>query len=197
VRFISNASSGKMGYAIARAARDRGAQVILISGPSPLTPPPYIEFVSVESALDMRDAVMDKLEWAQVVIMSAAVSDYRPRDQMDQKLKKSSDEINIALVRNPDILAEIGGNKGDRVLIGFAAETENLISNALQKLRSKNLDMVIANNVKEEGSGFGSDTNIVTLIDRSGKAEKLPILPKTEVAHIVIDILSSMIQSDV
>lgn len=196
IRFITNRSSGKMGYALARAARDRGAKVTLISGPTSLKPPPYVEFVRVETALQMRDAVMERFKWADVIVMAAAVADYRPKESMGHKLKKSDSELILRLTPNPDILAELGGKKGDKILVGFAAETEHLISNALEKLHAKNLDLIVANNVLEHGAGFESDTNIVTIIDERGKAEKLPILPKDEVAHKVLDRISEMIRRE-
>jgi phosphopantothenoylcysteine decarboxylase/phosphopantothenate--cysteine ligase len=196
IRFISNRSSGKMGYALARAARDRGARVALISGPTHLKPPPYLEFISIETAAQMRDAVVSRFEWADVLVMSAAVADYRPKERMDHKLKKSKSELTLALTPTTDILAELGKRKEDKILVGFAAETDHLVSNALEKLQAKNLDLIVANNVLERGAGFESDTNIVTLIDKSGKAEKLPILPKDDVAHKVLDKISEMIRRE-
>jgi len=196
IRFITNRSSGKMGYALARAARDRGAQVTLISGPTSLKRPPYMDFVQVETALQMRDAVMERFKWADVLIMAAAVADYRPKESLERKLKKSDSELVLRLTPNPDILAELGGEKGNKILVGFAAETEHVVSNALEKLRAKNLDLIVANNVLERGAGFESDTNIVTIIDERGKAEKLPILSKDEVAHRILDRISEMIRGE-
>ena len=197
IRFVTNRSSGKMGFALARAARDRGARVKLITGPTPLPPPPFIPTVRVETAEEMREAVLEGFEEADVVIMAAAVADFRPEEALPLKLKKDQvSELNLKLVPTPDILAELGKRKGDRILVGFAAETDRLIENALQKLRSKNLDLIVANNVLEPGAGFESDTNIVTLIDGTGKAERLPLMSKYEVAHKVLDRVAAMLKGD-
>ena len=190
VRFIGNRSSGKMGYALAKMALRRGADVALISGPSPLKPPRGTRFIMVESAEEMRSSAMANLKDATAVIMTAAVADYRPRNTASEKMKKGKELLSIDLEKTEDILSEIGKKKGKRLLIGFAAETENLIANAKKKLKEKNLDLIVANNVKEPGAGFGVDTNIVTIIDRKGNVEKLPKMSKEEVAWRVLDRMS-------
>lgn len=188
VRFISNHSSGKMGYAIARAAWRRGARVILISGPSHLPPPYGVEFIGVESAREMHDAVLRASASCDVIIKSAAVADYRPQLRAGQKLKKTGAEMSIELVRNPDILAELGERKpAGQILVGFAAETASVTAHAAAKLAAKNLDMIIANDVSAPGAGFNTDTNIVSIIYRDGSIEELPRLSKDAVAGEILD----------
>ncbi len=188
VRYISNYSSGKMGYAVARAARDRGARVILVSGPSCLTPPGGVEVVRVESAEQMRRAVLERFPETTVIVKAAAVADYRPAAAVREKIKKGdAGELNLALARNPDILAELGRSKGKQVLVGFAAETADLLANARRKLEAKNLDLVVANDVTEEGAGFDVDTNVVRFLFPDGRVEELPRLDKGEVAHRLLD----------
>jgi phosphopantothenoylcysteine decarboxylase/phosphopantothenate--cysteine ligase len=187
VRFISNRSTGKMGFALARIARGRGAAVTLISGPTSLIPPHGVSFRSVERAVEMHQAVMECYPAATIVIMAAAVADYRPAHVATQKIKKGSRSLTLELERNPDIAAELGRQKGDHLLIGFATETEDLITNAQRKLIEKNFDLIVANDVTQKGAGFATDTNIVTLIDRTGKVEHLPLMTKDEVASIVFD----------
>lgn len=192
VRFIGNRSSGKMGYALARMALRRGAEVTLISGPSSLTPPRGIRFISVESAEEMRKAVTVNLKDATIVIMAAAVADYRPNKAVSEKMKKGAGSISLDLEKTEDIISEIGRKKGKRFIIGFAAETDNLWANAKKKLKEKNLDLIIANNVKEPGAGFGVDTNIVTIIGKNGVVEALPKMSKDEVAWKVLDRVASL-----
>ncbi|MDR2862185.1 MAG: bifunctional phosphopantothenoylcysteine decarboxylase/phosphopantothenate--cysteine ligase CoaBC [Syntrophobacterales bacterium] len=187
VRFISNHSSGKMGYALAAMAKRRGAQVTLISGPSSLPPPSGAEFIPVLTALDMRDAVMSNLNKATVVIKAAAVADYRPITVSPSKIKKGADSLIMELVRNPDIIAEIGKEKGNRLLVGFAMESENLIENAREKLEKKNMDMIVANDLTQEGAGFQTDTNIIKILYRNGRLEELPIMNKKDVANHILD----------
>jgi phosphopantothenoylcysteine decarboxylase/phosphopantothenate--cysteine ligase len=187
VRFLSNRSSGKMGFALARAARLRGAQVILVSGPSVLPAPFGIKFIPVRTAVEMREAVLENLAQASVLAMAAAVSDYRPRGTSPEKIKKSGAEWTLPLELNPDILCEAGQRKGKRLLIGFAAETENLLANARKKLKEKNLDLIVANDVSLPGAGFAVDTNIAKLIDPSGKVEELPLMSKEDLADRVLD----------
>lgn len=188
VRFLSNHSSGKMGYAIARAARDKGARVILISGPVGLTAPRQIALVRVTSADEMRQAVLQHAEAADVIIKAAAVADYRPVVRSERKTKKGGNErMVIDLERNPDILAELGRAKGSRILVGFAAETDDLLANARQKLEGKNLDLIVANDITEEGAGFDGDTNIVRLLTPDGKVESLPQMSKEAVASVLLD----------
>lgn len=188
VRFLSNYSSGKMGYAIACAARNRGANVVLVSGPVNLPEPKGMEIIQVVSAQQMHEAVMARAEQADLIIKAAAVADFRPVVRGGQKVKKGSAETTtVDLQRNPDILAELGQQKGSRVLIGFAAETEELLKHAREKLTSKNLDMIVANDVTQEGAGFNGDTNIVRFLTADGKVEELPQMTKAEVADILLD----------
>lgn len=192
VRFISNRSTGKMGYAMARVAWRRGADVTLVSGPTALPPPRGVRLSPVRTALEMQRAVLAHYPQATMVISAAAVADYRPAQVAPQKLKKSEEDFTIELTRNPDILAELGRQKGNRLLVGFATETEDVFQNAARKLHSKNLDMIVANDVTQDGAGFAHDTNIVTLIDRSEKVETLPLMSKDEVAHAVYDRLLAL-----
>ncbi len=187
VRYITNNSSGKMGYAIAAAAVRRGAEVTLISGPVSLKPPMGARLVRVESAIEMRDAVMEHLEGCSCVIKSAAVSDYSPMEVHENKIKKSTELLTLTLKKNPDILAEIGKLKGNRVLIGFAMETEDLMGNAKQKLERKNLDLIVANDLMTEGAGFGVDTNVVTMLHRDGLLESLEKMTKEALADLILD----------
>ena len=191
VRFIGNHSSGKMGYAVAEAARDRGAEVTLVSAPTALPTPAGVTLHRVKTAREMAKAVMLRLEESDVLIMAAAVADYRPVQAVQQKIKKEDQEdLTIPLVRNPDILTEVARWREDRplpVVVGFAAETQNLLANAQDKLRRKRLDMIVANDVTAEGSGFGTDTNQATLIGLNGLIETLPLLSKHEVAHRLLD----------
>jgi phosphopantothenoylcysteine decarboxylase / phosphopantothenate---cysteine ligase len=192
VRFISNHSSGKMGYALAAMARRRGAHVTLVSGPSALTPPVGVQFISVSTALEMRDAVMANLERTTVVIKAAAVADYRSAEVSPNKIKKKEGPLSIKLVRNPDIISEIGKQKGNRILVGFAMESENLVENAREKLRAKNMDMIIANDLTQEGAGFQTDTNIIKILDRDGGMEELPLMDKGDVANRILDRIRDM-----
>lgn len=192
VRFVGNRSSGKMGYALARMALRRGAEVILISGPSSLMPPRGTRFIPVESAEDMRKAVTVNLKDATIVIMAAAVADYRPVKAASEKMKKGAGSMSLDLEKTEDIILGIGRKKGKRLIIGFAAETDNLLANAKKKLKEKNLDLIAANNVKEPGAGFGVDTNIVTIIDKNGVVEALPKLSKDEVAWKVLDRVTAL-----
>lgn len=185
VRYIGNRSSGKMGHAIAQAASERGAEVVLITT-SNLTVPPTVKVVNVESAEQMRQAVLKEYNSATAVIMAAAVADYRVAEPAVQKIKKSEDKLTLELIKNPDILLELGQNKQNQILIGFAAETQLVETNATVKLNKKNLDMIVANDVSAEGAGFGVDTNIVTLITKDG-AKSYPKMTKLEVANIILD----------
>ena len=187
VRYLSNRSSGKMGYALAEAAAARGARVILISGPVALAAPALVELVPVRTAVEMRKAVMDRLEQATIVIKAAAVADYHRANPPRQKVKKTAARLSLELDPTPDILAEAGRKKGDRLLVGFAAETENLIEEARRKLESKNCDMVVANLVSQEGIGFESDENEVTLVLRTGETIPLERASKSAVAHRIFD----------
>ena len=182
VRYISNFSSGKMGYAIAEEALKLGAAVTLITGPVSLTPPQGAKVVSVESTEEMYRAVIEEYNNADIVIKAAAVSDYRPQEYMPNKMKKQKDEWSISLVKNRDILKELGKKKTHQFLIGFAAETDHVEQYALDKLKNKNLDMIVANDVSMEGAGFGSDTNIVTIFKKDGSKRALEKLSKNKVA---------------
>ncbi|MBW1892359.1 MAG: bifunctional phosphopantothenoylcysteine decarboxylase/phosphopantothenate--cysteine ligase CoaBC [Deltaproteobacteria bacterium] len=193
VRYISNHSSGKMGYAVARAGEYRGADVTLISGPTSLPPVAGVKMVSIESACEMADAVFDQAENADIIIKVAAVADYHPKSISEHKIKKEEDVLSLTLDKNLDILKELGSRKKDQFLVGFAAETRDLDQNALKKMKEKNLDMIAGNLVGGSSSGFGSDTNQVTLYFSDGAKENLPVLTKDEVAHILFDrILVSM-----
>lgn len=187
VRYIGNRSSGKMGYAIASAARNRGAEVVLISGPSTLTPPAGITYVAVTTALDMQHAVHAHVDGAQAVIMSAAVADYRVEQQASQKIKKSGDAVILRLVENPDILAGLGAMERHFVLVGFAAETNDVVQYATDKVRRKRVDVMVANDVSAPGSGFGTDTNQATLLYPDREPEALPLMAKTVLADVILD----------
>jgi phosphopantothenoylcysteine decarboxylase/phosphopantothenate--cysteine ligase len=187
VRYISNRSSGKMGYAIATAAARRGARVILVSGPVNLHAPPQVETIPVETAQQMRTAVLDHLEPATIIIKSAAVADYYVADIPQQKRKKTATRLSLELDPTPDILAELGQKKGDRLLIGFAAETENLLEEARRKMTSKKCDMVVANLVAAKGLGFESDRNEVDIMSRSGQIVHAGPADKSEIAERILD----------
>jgi phosphopantothenoylcysteine decarboxylase/phosphopantothenate--cysteine ligase len=187
VRFISNRSSGKMGYALAQAAVQRGARVILVSGPVRLPEPAGVSVIHVRTATEMRDAVMEHLAEAGIIVKSAAVADYHLSRVPQHKVKKTAARISLDLDPTPDILAELGQKKGDRLLIGFAAETENLTESARQKLKTKNCDMVVANLVNQEGTGFESDQNEVVLVLRTGETIPIARAPKREIADRIFD----------
>jgi phosphopantothenoylcysteine decarboxylase / phosphopantothenate---cysteine ligase len=187
VRYITNRSSGKMGYALAEAAAERGARVILVSGPVALAAPARVELIPVRTAVEMRQVVMDRLEQATVVIKAAAVADYHRANPPKQKVKKTAARLSLELDPTPDILAEVGCKKGDRLLIGFAAETENLVEEARRKMQSKNCDMVVANLVSQQGIGFESDENEVTLVLRTGETIPIQRASKIAIAHRILD----------
>lgn len=188
VRFIGNRSSGKMGYAIARAALQRGATVCLVTGPSAIVPPPCHRLVRVETAEEMYRAVLNEFASADVVIKAAAVADFRPKVQAPAKIKKDEREtLVLELERTPDILSELGRQKDRQILVGFAAESDNLIDHARSKIRSKNLDLVVANQIGKEGVGFDSDTNEVSIISSEGLVKTIPLAPKTQIAHQILD----------
>lgn len=193
VRFISNHSSGKMGYALAQVATRRGAEVVLVSGAAHLTPPTGVETVYVSSALEMREAVLTRKDWATVIIKAAAVADYRPATVAKQKIKKTREKMELLLERNPDILAEVARDKGDKIVVGFAMETEDLIKAAGKKLREKNLDLICANDLTEPGAGFAVDTNRISLIDATGRVESLPLMSKEDVAFHILDRVKEML----
>ena len=187
VRYLSNRSSGKMGYALAAAAVERGARVILVSGPVRLDPPKGAEVVRVRTAVEMRAAVLEHLRESTMIIKAAAVADYQRLNPPRHKVKKTAARLSLELDPTPDILAELGRKKGDRLLVGFAAETENLIEEARRKLESKNCDMVVANLVSQEGEGFESDENEVVLVMSTGEAIPVKRAPKTAIAHRIFD----------
>ena len=189
VRYFTNRSSGKMGYAIAKAAKNRGARVTLVSGPTNLKVPSGVTFRLVRTTEEMRQAVLGHCANCDVIIKAAAPLDYRPKIKADHKIKKVEEVESLEMVRTPDILAELGKSKGDShsILVGFAAETEDLLANAKEKLEKKNLDMIIANDVSREDAGFQSDTNLVKIIHRDGHMEDLPLMTKEEVADQILD----------
>jgi len=189
VRYVGNRSSGKMGYSIARQALLRGADVTLITGPSALTPPPYAKVIPVETTKQMLDACLSEYPDTDIVIKAAAVADFKPRSVADQKIKKINPEDGMTIVmdQNPDILKTLGGLKKNQFLVGFAAETQNLLENAANKVKKKNLDMIVANDVSLKGAGFNTDTNIVKFLYPDGTVEALEILSKDTVAAILLD----------
>ena len=188
VRFISNRSSGKMGYALAEAARARGAEVVLVSGPTALPSPAGIEYCPVTTAEEMRKAIVHRFAWSDTVIMAAAVADFRPATPSARKIKKRRGPLTqLELEATDDILRELGERRTSQVLVGFAAETEDLLAHAQEKLHAKGVDLLVANDVTAAGSGFGSDTNRVVLLTREGAPEELPLLPKREVADCILD----------
>ncbi len=187
VRYLTNRSSGKMGYAVAEAAARRGAKTILISGPTSLETPNGVQRVDVRTAEEMLRAVSGNFERATIAIFAAAVADYRPAKSFDQKIKREKESLTIVLEPNPDILATVAKNKGSRLVVGFAAETERVAENARKKLTAKNADIIVANDVTAEGAGFDVDTNVVTLFSRDGRDLALPRMSKTEVAQRILD----------
>lgn len=188
VRFVGNRSSGKMGYAVAQMAAERGAEVLLISGPSALAVPPNVKAVQVESTNEMLEACLAAYDGVDIVIKAAAVADYRPRDVADQKIKKKTDDaLTVVMDKNPDILKTLGAKKAHQVLVGFAAETQNLLANAREKVVKKNLDMIVANDVTAAGAGFNSDTNIVKFLYANGDVCELEQMPKVDVANRILD----------
>jgi len=184
VRHIGNRSSGKMGYAIAEAARDRGASVTLVTAPTSLPEPVGMEVVHIETAAQMKEAVAEATSQADALIMAAAVADYQPKSAAEAKIKKETPSLTLELVRTPDILTEV---KGDFLKVGFAAESQDIVENARRKLEKKQLDIIAANDITDADSGFGTDTNKVTLSDKQGKVEGLPLLTKREVADRILD----------
>ncbi|WP_219375963.1 bifunctional phosphopantothenoylcysteine decarboxylase/phosphopantothenate--cysteine ligase CoaBC [Bacillus mycoides] len=196
VRFMTNFSSGKMGYAIAEVAASLGADVILVSGPTALNPPLHVTTIQVESAQDMLEAVLQHYQNVDVVIKTAAVADYRPKYVHDNKMKKQNGDAVIELERTVDILKTLGEKKDRQLLIGFAAETTNIEEYATRKLREKNANMIVANDVKAQGAGFGTDTNIVTMYRKDGEIIELPLLTKKEVAREILKQIEMMLEDD-
>lgn len=188
VRYIGNRSSGKMGYAVAHEALSRGAEVVLVSGPSALSADPRIRLIKIETAAQMQEAVLEEFADSDLVIKAAAVADYRSKDVAANKIKKNDEELVLVLEKNPDILLELGRRKAEhQVLVGFAAETQKLLEYAKAKLIKKNLDFIVANNVTEKGAGFNTDTNLIKLLFRNGKVESLPLQSKQQLAKIILD----------
>jgi phosphopantothenoylcysteine decarboxylase/phosphopantothenate--cysteine ligase len=194
VRFITNLSSGKMGYALARVARRHGAQVTLITGPTNLSLPSVENIIKVRTAQEMHKAVIDNYKKSTVIIKAAAVADYRPKIFVKEKIKKDNKPRSIELERNPDIIAEIGQNKKNIVLIGFAMETKDLLANAREKLKKKNMDLIVANSLREEGAGFQTDTNKITIIDREGVVQSLPVMTKIEAAEKILERVEGLLK---
>ena len=192
IRMLTNRSSGKMGYALAKASFRRGAKVMLVTGPTTLTPLDHIHTMHVTTAFEMDRAVSKHYKSCSIVIKAAAVSDYRPKKSSREKVKKTHKTLTLELERNPDILYKMGKNKGSRFLVGFAAETKNLISQAKSKLDRKNLDLIIVNHALQKDGGFGSDSNEVTIIDYEGKVETLPRLEKAELADKILDTIKAV-----
>jgi phosphopantothenoylcysteine decarboxylase / phosphopantothenate---cysteine ligase len=193
VRFISNRSSGKMGYAIASAASERGAQVVLVSGPTDLSPPPRVELVPVMTAEEMAKALLTRLSWADTVVMAAAVADFRAKSPAPRKLKKR-ERVWTSLDLEPtgDILKELAARRTGQILVGFAAETDDLLAHAREKLHAKGVDLIVANDVTVEGAGFGSDSNQAVLIDRTGRVTEWPLMPKRVLADRVLDAVEQL-----
>jgi phosphopantothenoylcysteine decarboxylase / phosphopantothenate---cysteine ligase len=187
VRFISNRSTGKMGYAVARAARGRGHEVCLVSGPVCLAPPDGVRIVGVTSADELLEAVHTELEWCEALVMAAAVADWRPSVVAGEKLKKATMESVLSLERTPDVLASIQTAKGNRIFVGFAAETQNLVEEAGRKLREKGLDLIVANDVSRADAGFEADTNQVVLLSADGTRESLPLQSKAAVGERIVE----------
>jgi phosphopantothenoylcysteine decarboxylase / phosphopantothenate---cysteine ligase len=196
VRFVSNRSTGKMGYRLAEAARDRGARVVLVSGPTSLPAPSGVELVAVRSTEEMARAVQKSATEASIVLMAAAVSDYRPSEVAPQKVKKGSEPLSLDLVRTKDILRSLGeAGRDGQVLVGFAAETENLRENARKKLREKHLDLIVANDVSRKDAGFASDTNVGLFLDAAGGEEELPLMGKHELAERILERVVTLLKS--
>ena len=188
VRYVGNRSSGKMGYAVAQMAAERGAEVLLVSGPSALATPANVKAVKVETTNEMLEACLAAYDDVDIVIKAAAVADYRPRDVADQKIKKKTDDaLTVVMDKNPDILKTLGGKKTHQVLVGFAAETQDLLENARDKVVKKNLDMIVANDVTAAGAGFNADTNIVKFLFANGEVRSLEQMPKVDVANCILD----------
>jgi phosphopantothenoylcysteine decarboxylase/phosphopantothenate--cysteine ligase len=194
VRFITNSSSGKMGYALARVAHRHGAQVTLITGPTNLSLPSVENIIKVRTAREMYKAVIENYKKATVIIKAAAVADYRPKVFVREKIKKDDKHRSIELERNPDIIAEIGKNKKNIVLVGFAMETKDFLANAREKLKKKNMDLIVANSLREEGAGFQTDTNKITIIDREGDVQSLPVMTKIEAAEKILERVEGLLK---
>jgi phosphopantothenoylcysteine decarboxylase/phosphopantothenate--cysteine ligase len=187
VRYITNPSTGKMGYAVARAASERGASVVLVSGPTSLSPPEDVETIRVRTAAEMAKEALRKARGCKVIVGAAAVADFSPAESVDQKIKKNKTSFSMKLEPTVDIIAELGRRKGRKVLVGFSVETCDLVENSMKKLKKKNLDMIVCNDVTQAGAGFAVDTNIVAILDKAGGCEELPRLTKLEIANRILD----------
>lgn len=196
VRYIGNRSTGKMGFAIASAAQAMGASVVLVAASVSVRVPYGVDAVEVETAEEMREEVLSRFEETDIVIKAAAVSDYRCAEPSGQKIKKTSETLSLKLIKNPDILAELGRMKSHQTLVGFAAETNDLARHATEKLKKKNVDMLVANDVTREGAGFGTDTNIVKLFYRDGRIEELPVMQKSELGNEILTRVIKLRQND-
>ncbi len=194
VRYITNHSSGKMGYSIAKSARERGAEVTLISGPTSLEKPCGVEVIDIITAEDMHRAVLEHFENSDIIIKAAAVADYKPKEVSKDKIKKRDSDLSIELTRNPDILLELGRMKKDKILVGFAAETKELLESAKSKVHRKNLDFIVANNITLDGAGFKGDTNIISIIDGFGKIQKYDKMKKEDISNIILDKIYELIK---
>lgn len=195
VRYISNDSSGKMGFALAEAAREMGAEVTVVCGNVAVRPPAGVDVVRVESAVQMLEAVLERYAQSDIVVKAAAVADYRPKQAAERKIKKNSETMTIELVKNPDILQTLGERKKGQYLIGFAAETDNLEDHAREKLARKNCDLIVANDISAPGSGFGSDQNEVLLLDADGWTERLPLMGKKQVAERILTVAAERLKN--
>ena len=194
VRFITNGSSGKMGYAIAEVAASRGATVQLVSGHTTISPPPDVNTITVDTTQEMHETVVDLFDDSDIVVMAAAPVDYRPKDYSSHKLKKKNDTLTLNLQKTPDTAYTLGKSKTNQLTVCFAAETEDVLENAKEKLIHKNCDLIVANDILAEGAGFAGDTNIVSLLDKDGRCEQLPLLTKREVANVILDRIIKMIE---
>ena len=193
IRYITNFSSGKMGYALAEAALSRGGEVTLISGPTTLNPPDDAHTIFVRSAEEMKEATLDVYSDSDIIIMAAAISDYRPAAYSSSKIKKSTDKIDLSLKKTADVLAYMGKNKNGRILVGFAVETDNMVPNAVKKLKKKNLDLIVANDPNVKGAAFRADTNLVTLVNRNGTEKELSLMSKLEVGLSIMTEIAGII----
>lgn len=189
VRYLTNRSTGKMGYAIAEEARDRGAEVILVSGPTNLNPPKNVRIINIKTNEEMKNEILEYFEWADIVIKSAAVADYKPKEYSKEKIKKGEDDLNICLTRDNDILKSLGDMKTHQVLVGFAAESNDVLKNAEKKLKNKNLDFIVANDITSSDTGFGSEDNKVVIISKDNEKLALEKMSKKEVASNIFDMI--------
>ena len=189
VRYITNRSTGKMGYAIAKEAKDRGAEVILVSGPTNLTPPKGVKTININTNEEMKKEILQNFQWADIVIKSAAVADYKPKEYSKEKIKKGDGDFNLCLTRDNDILKSLGEIKTNQILVGFAAESNNVVENAEKKLRKKNLDFIVANDITSSDTGFGSDYNKVIILSKNNEKIELEKMSKKEVASNIFDMI--------